>query len=128
MSEKEFKLTEKLKVKKKYLISLARKCAKLLKEKYKVKRIFLIGSLVKGIVHERSDIDLVVEGLEPEVYIKALTEVISKKLLQKLKKYLRFPHLFRHIYGFELKWDKIKLLCVEMEIHEGNLKMKLKNF
>lgn len=48
--------------------------AKLLKEKYKVKRIFLIGSLISGYVHERSDIDIVVEGLAPEQYIKALTE------------------------------------------------------
>ncbi|MCM8803681.1 MAG: nucleotidyltransferase domain-containing protein, partial [Candidatus Omnitrophica bacterium] len=56
------------------LKELAYKVAQLLKEKYKVKRIFLIGSLVEGIVHERSDIDLVVEGLPPELYIKALTE------------------------------------------------------
>jgi predicted nucleotidyltransferase len=30
---------------------------------------------VKGIVHEKSDIDLVVEGLEPSLYIKALTDL-----------------------------------------------------
>lgn len=30
----------------------------LLEEKYSVKRVLLIGSLVKGIVHEKSDIDL----------------------------------------------------------------------
>jgi len=53
---------------------LAQKIAKMLKEKYKVKRIFLIGSLVKGYVHERSDIDIVVEGLPPEAYIKALVD------------------------------------------------------
>lgn len=48
--------------------------AKFLKDKYEVKRIFLIGSVVKGHVHERPDIDIVVEGLYPELYIKALTE------------------------------------------------------
>jgi len=53
----------------------AANCIKLLKDKYKVKRVFLIGSLVKGIVHERSDIDLVVEGLFPELYMKALTDL-----------------------------------------------------
>jgi len=61
--------------KKKYLLELVDKCAKLLKEKYKVKRVFLIGSLVYGIVHEKSDIDLVVEGLPPEIYIKALVDL-----------------------------------------------------
>ncbi|MGC8977483.1 MAG: nucleotidyltransferase family protein [Candidatus Ratteibacteria bacterium] len=59
------------------LRKLAEKIAQLMKEKYKVKRIFLIGSLVKGYVHERSDIDLVVEGLAPELYIKALTEAFD---------------------------------------------------
>ena len=56
------------------LKEVAKRIAQLLKEKYKVKRIFLIGSVVKGIVHDKSDIDLVVEGLSPELYIKALTE------------------------------------------------------
>jgi len=56
------------------LRNLARKIAQMLKEKYKVKRVFLIGSLVKGYVHERSDIDIVVKGLQPELYIKALVD------------------------------------------------------
>jgi len=56
------------------LRNLAKKIAQMLKEKYKVKRVFLIGSLVKGYVHERSDIDIVVEGLLPELYIKALVD------------------------------------------------------
>jgi len=60
---------------KKYLLKLADKCAKLLKEKYNVKRVFLIGSLVYGVVHRRSDIDIVVEGLEPDQYIKALVDL-----------------------------------------------------
>jgi len=60
---------------KKHLLELADKCAKLLKEKYKVKRVFLIGSLAYGIVHDRSDIDLVVEELPPEQYIKALVDL-----------------------------------------------------
>jgi len=54
---------------------LAKECAKLLKEKYNVKRVFLIGSLIKGYIHERSDIDLVVEGLPQEFYLKALVDV-----------------------------------------------------
>jgi predicted nucleotidyltransferase len=75
MREEEYNPAEKLDAKEREtLILLAEECAKLLKEKYKVKKVFLIGSLVKGYFHERSDIDLVVEGLVPELYIKALTE------------------------------------------------------
>jgi uncharacterized protein len=54
---------------------LTDKCSKLLKEKYHVKKIFLIGSVAKGTIHKKSDIDLVVGGLPPELYIKALTEL-----------------------------------------------------
>jgi predicted nucleotidyltransferase len=61
--------------KKEKLILLAKDCAKLLKSKYKVNKVFLIGSLMGGFFHDRSDIDLVVEGLTPELYIKALTEL-----------------------------------------------------
>jgi len=75
MSKREYKPTEKLEAKKQNLISMAKKCAKLLKEKYKVKRIFLIGSLAYGIVHDKSDIDLVVEGLASAQYIKALVDL-----------------------------------------------------
>lgn len=61
--------------KKEKFLAIARKCAKILKNKYKVRKIYLIGSLVGGHFHAESDIDLVVEGLNPELYIKALTEL-----------------------------------------------------
>ncbi|MCL5987099.1 MAG: nucleotidyltransferase domain-containing protein [Actinobacteria bacterium] len=57
------------------LRKVAERCALILKDKYKVKKVYLIGSLAKGFVHERSDIDLVVEDLRPELYLKALTEL-----------------------------------------------------
>ncbi len=45
-------------------IDRAHKVASLLKEKYSAKRVILFGSLVrKTYLHERSDIDLLVEGL-----------------------------------------------------------------
>lgn len=53
----------------------AERCAVILRERYNVKRAFLIGSLVRGIIHKKSDIDLVVEGLAPDLYMKALTEL-----------------------------------------------------
>lgn len=36
--------------------------------------------------------------------------VITEDMLQNLKEYLRFRHLFRNIYGFELKWERCKTL------------------
>jgi predicted nucleotidyltransferase len=53
----------------------AERCVSVLRDKYKIKRAFLIGSLVKEIIHERSDIDLVIEGLAPDLYMKAITEL-----------------------------------------------------
>ncbi len=53
----------------------AERCVWVLKDKYKVKKVFLIGSLVTGFIHERSDIDLVVEGLSSDLYMKALTDL-----------------------------------------------------
>ena len=57
------------------LLKAAERCVRILKNRYKVKRVFIIGSLVKGFVHKKSDIDLVVEGLSPDLYMKALTEL-----------------------------------------------------
>jgi predicted nucleotidyltransferase len=57
----------------KELRKAAERCVSVLKDKYKVKRAFLIGSLVNGGIHERSDIDLVVKGLSPDLHMKALT-------------------------------------------------------
>ena len=36
--------------------------------------------------------------------------VISEELKEQLGEYLRFRHLFRNIYGFELKWERCKNL------------------
>ena len=57
------------------LRKIAERCVWILKDKNKVRRVLLIGSLVKGTIHERSDIDLVVEGLSPNLHMKALTEL-----------------------------------------------------
>lgn len=40
---------------------------------YPVKRVMLIGSVAAHTVHDHSDIDIVVEGLPPELYVQALT-------------------------------------------------------
>ena len=55
---------------------VAEACIKRLKERFAVKSVSLCGSLAgEAPWHSRSDIDLVVEGLAPEDYITALTEL-----------------------------------------------------
>ena len=51
-----------------------RKFSIMLGEKYGVKRIYLFGSLAEGSFLEGSDIDLAVEGMKLESYLKTLAE------------------------------------------------------
>jgi len=89
--------------KKEKLILLAKKCARLLKSRYKVKKVFLIGSLVKGPFHKKSDIDLVVEGLVPELYIKALTELYDLLPAGIELNLIPFEDAFKHLKENTLK-------------------------
>jgi len=41
--------------------------------------------------------------------------VIFGALFNNLKEHLKFRHLFRHIYGFELKWERFKEFCAKLE-------------
>lgn len=69
-------MEKQIKEQKEQLREIAQQCTSLLKKKYKVKVVYLIGSLTHGgIMHKRSDIDLVVEGLPAEHYIKALVDL-----------------------------------------------------
>lgn len=54
--------------------------------------------------------------------------VIAGDLLQNLKEYLRFRHLFIHVYGFELDWNRFKNLCVELENILNELKTEIDAF
>ena len=66
------KQQEKIKTIRAAAIERAHKVASLLKEKYSAKRIILFGSLVrKTYLHERSDIDLLVEGIVKEDILHA---------------------------------------------------------
>ena len=54
----------------------AKKCERVLKEKFGVRKVYVFGSLAgQSPWHSRSDIDLAVEGLAPSQYISALTEL-----------------------------------------------------
>ena len=54
--------------------------------------------------------------------------VIDTAFLQYLKEYLRFRHLFRNIYGFELKCEKIMPLCLRLDDVYNKLKIFLDEF
>ncbi len=65
-----------LQERKKILNDFAKKCSDLLKEKYKVREVYLIGSLARNYkIHENSDIDLVVVGLVDDKYFSALNDL-----------------------------------------------------
>lgn len=46
---------------------------------------------------------------------KQRPKVISSNLMEELKEYLGFRHLFRNIYGTQLDWDKLKPLLVKIQ-------------
>ncbi|RKY58462.1 MAG: hypothetical protein DRP95_05940 [Candidatus Latescibacterota bacterium] len=54
--------------------------------------------------------------------------VIDDELLQKLKEYKRFRHLFRHIYGFELRWERFRGLCIAMSETLEKIEYNLRTF
>jgi hypothetical protein len=40
--------------------------------------------------------------------------VIDRETARKLDEYLRFRHVFRHVYGFELQWERCQLLLHQL--------------
>lgn len=58
------------------LREVAHACARRLVQDFGAGKVYLFGSLLEqDLVHDRSDIDLAVEGLEGELYFTALREV-----------------------------------------------------
>ena len=58
------------------LRQIALECARLLVQNYAAQRVYLFGSLLHDDrVHDRSDIDLAVEGLEGDLYFRALADL-----------------------------------------------------
>lgn len=61
-----------------------------------------------------------VEGVRPAV--------IDHALVLRLVDYLRFRHLFRHTYGYELTWDKLRPLTEGMEETLTLLRQQVERF
>lgn len=61
-----------------------------------------------------------VEGIRPQV--------IDEKLEIDLEEYLRFRHLFRNIYGFELKWERCQPLVETLHKTFSNFKDQVDRF
>lgn len=58
------------------LRQVARDCARQLVRDFGASKVYLFGSLLEeGLVHQRSDIDLAVEGLDGKLYWKALSSL-----------------------------------------------------
>ena len=61
-----------------------------------------------------------IEGTRPAV--------IEHQLALRLHDYLRFRHLFRHTYGYELEWDKLQALVERLETTRTTLGQQLDKF
>jgi len=67
--------------------------------------------------------------LQMSVSVKGIRcPVISESLFREFKEYLRFRHLFRNIYGFELKWKRFKSLAFSLSDILAEFKKNLKKF
>lgn len=53
----------------------ALECAKVLVSRFGARCVYIFGSMVKGKLHERSDLDLAVEGVSDGEYLRALSAV-----------------------------------------------------
>jgi hypothetical protein len=59
---------------------------------------------------------------------KTRPAVISKELGRELAEYLRFRHVFRHLYGFELRWDRCRSLLEQLPRLAGRINEELQRF
>jgi len=61
----------------------ARRAAALLRAQFGARRVFAFGSVCTGAFHARSDIDLAIEGVPPELFFKAgaaAARLVSREL------------------------------------------------
>ncbi len=61
-----------------------------------------------------------VEGMRPAV--------LDEETARQLDRYLRFRHLFRHSYGFDLEWERCRELLVDLPATYERLSERLAVF
>ena len=54
--------------------------------------------------------------------------VLDHEFAARLHEYLRFRHLFRHTYGYELVWGKLQPLVEQLEMSKTELDQQLNRF
>jgi len=107
-----------------------RACASILQDFYSgiekiFERIALIvdNNLPRG---ENWHIELLSQMANP--FSKIRPAIVSKDLYEKLKEYLKLRHLARHIYGFELKWERLRPLVSAMSDVFNDFKKGIQKF
>ena len=59
---------------------------------------------------------------------KVRPRVINEELKEELYEYLRFRHVFRNVYGFTLKWEKMQPLVMGLERVNNRLVENIQEF
>lgn len=54
--------------------------------------------------------------------------VITEELKERLGEYLRFRHLFRYLYGFELRWARCQELLSDLPEIKAEFQRQLQQF
>ena len=54
--------------------------------------------------------------------------MISKDMGRRLEEYLKFRHVFRQAYSFQLQWEKLSPLVFDCEVTLGSLDEELSSF
>lgn len=54
--------------------------------------------------------------------------VVTDELKDQLSEYLRFRHLFRHLYGFQLRWDRCQALLTNLPRVKAEFQQQLDVF
>jgi hypothetical protein len=56
------------------------------------------------------------------------SEIFNEDLREPLSNYLKFRHFVRHSYSFQLEWEEIKPLLLNMNIMWNKIKDNIKDF
>lgn len=58
-------------------LAIAREAARILRQEFSVRRVWLFGSLARGRFDAGSDIDLAVDGIDGKLFLRALGRVLG---------------------------------------------------